>query len=60
MVRQYSATETDKMFKGIDMIGLIKHLESNLPNEDITIKEKQIPVENKIYNFFGILLLSSQ
>ena len=39
LVRQFAATETDKMFKGIDMIGLIKHLESNLPNEDITIKE---------------------
>ena len=39
LVRQYATTETDKIFKGIDMIGLIKHLESNLPNEDITIKE---------------------
>ena len=39
LVRQYASTETDKMFKGIDIIGLIKHLESNLPNEDITIKE---------------------
>lgn len=39
LVRQYASTETDKMFKGIDMIGLIKHLEFNLPNEDITIKE---------------------
>ena len=39
LVRQYATTETDKIFKGIDMIGLIKHLESNLPNEDISIKE---------------------
>ena len=39
LVRQYASIETDKMFKGIDMIGLIKHLESNLPNEDISIKE---------------------
>lgn len=39
LVRQYATTETDKIFKGIDVIGLIKHLESNLPNEDITIKE---------------------
>ena len=39
LVRQYATTETDKIFKGIDMVGLIKHLESNLPNEDISIKE---------------------
>lgn len=39
LIRQYATTETDKIFKGIDMIGLIKHLESNLPNEDINIKE---------------------
>lgn len=39
IIRQFTSTETDKIFKGVDSVGLMKHLEQMIPNEDITIKE---------------------
>ena len=39
IIRQFASTETDKIFKGVDSVGLMKHLEQMIPNEDITIKE---------------------
>lgn len=39
IMRQFATTETEKIFKGIDSLGLIKYLEDKLPNEEISIKE---------------------
>ena len=39
IIRQFATTETDKIFKGVDSVGLMKYLEQIIPNEDITIKE---------------------
>ena len=39
IMRQFATTETEKIFKGIDSLGLIKYLENMLPNEEISIKE---------------------
>lgn len=39
IIRQFATTETEKIFKGIDSLELIKYLENMLPNEEISIKE---------------------
>lgn len=39
IIRQFASTETDKIFKGVDSVGLMKYLEQMIPNEDISIKE---------------------
>ena len=38
-VRQFATTETEKMFKNIDTLGLCKFLVNNIPNEELPISE---------------------
>jgi DNA polymerase III alpha subunit len=38
-IRQFATTETEKMFKNIDTLGLCKFLVNNIPNEELTISE---------------------
>ena len=38
-IRQFSTTETEKMFKNIDTLGLCKFLVNNIPNEELPISE---------------------
>jgi DNA polymerase-3 subunit alpha len=38
-IRQFATTETEKMFKNIDTLGLCKFLINNIPNEELPISE---------------------
>ena len=39
IIRKFSETETEKMFKNVDTVALIKYLEKTIPNDDLSIKE---------------------
>ena len=38
-IRQFATTETEKIFKGVDTIGLMRLIESTIPNDDMEVKE---------------------
>ncbi|MBY6842635.1 PHP domain-containing protein [Clostridium botulinum] len=40
LIKKYAKKETAKLFKDIDMEGMIKELVTNIPNKDISIKDK--------------------
>ncbi|WP_125154848.1 PHP domain-containing protein [Clostridium rectalis] len=40
LIKKYSNKETAKLFKDIDMEGMIQELVTNIPNKDISIKDK--------------------
>lgn len=39
IIRKFSETETEKMFKNVDTIALIKYLEKTISNDELSIKE---------------------
>lgn len=39
IIRQFATTETEKIFKGVDTINLLKLIEGTISNEDIEVKE---------------------
>jgi DNA polymerase III alpha subunit len=38
-IRQFATTETEKIFKGVDTIGLMRLIESTISNDDMEVKE---------------------